>query len=266
MSLLASPRRRRRLAWAGGTLLVVAIVVAAVVVFADSKRLPPDNLRPGAAPVAEEREVPLTRATRREIDEVLDEFVPAAVGRHDLARAWELAGPGLRAGTTRRNWVAGDFPVHPYPYAEQPFRNWRKSYAYHDRVAIDLLLFPRAGERIGPIVFAVDLVRQQGRWLVNSMYPAAVLPAASKSSEQSSPEAVGEVAKPEGARLHPVWFLVPATIFGAVLLIPLGLGIKSLVRRRAQPAALPPMLGQGTTPARRQPNDLGDVPPTSSRR
>jgi hypothetical protein len=240
--LLASPRRRRRLAWLGGALVVV-VVAGAVIASSDKKRLPADNLREGAAAPRQEREVPLTAATRRAIDDVLDEFIPAAVGRHDRARAWELAGPGLRAGSTRQNWVTGDFPVHPYPYAEQSFRSWRKSYAHRDRVAIDLLLLPRAGADIGPVIFAVDFVRLDGQWLVDSIYPASILPRPA-GSRQSEPREAGPAAEPhDEARLGPVWLLVPGIIFGAALLFPLALGVRGLLarRRRVRHTALPPL-------------------------
>ena len=44
-------------------------------------------------------------------------FITAAVLRKDTARAWHLAAPKLRAGSTRREWLAGTMPVQPAPAA-----------------------------------------------------------------------------------------------------------------------------------------------------
>jgi hypothetical protein len=73
--------------------------------------------------------------------------------------------------------LSGNLPVFPYAYREQSFHGWRLVYSYPDRVAVDLVLQPREGSGLGPVAYAVDLVRDDRRWLVDSMYPARVFPA-----------------------------------------------------------------------------------------
>jgi hypothetical protein len=234
---LSSPRRRRRLAWTVLPLSFLAVAIAIVALVSDPKRLPADELRSAPA-VREEREVRLTPATRRAINATLDEFVPAAIGRRDPARAWELAGEGLRAGTKRSDWLKGDLPVHPYPFGDRPFRAWRKAYAYRDKVAIDLLLHPRRGARVGSIVFGIDLVRRDRRWLVDSIYPAAVWRAPETQAAQDATASAGtrqqtdQPTRFDEARLDPIWLLVPVLVIGAALLIPLAFGVIGLVDRR----------------------------------
>ena len=72
--------------------------------------------------VTTQRQVPLTRADRRQIDAVLDRFVTSAILRHHPIGAWAVSTKGLRAGTTRRQWARGDVPVFPYPARGRHFR------------------------------------------------------------------------------------------------------------------------------------------------
>jgi hypothetical protein len=251
--LLSSPRRRRRLATAGATVAVVGTLLAGVVALADSTTHAPERLRPGP-PETVLKEVPLTSAMRRGIDRTLAEFVPAAVARRNPARAWQLAGPGLRAGGSLRGWKSGELPVHPYAYAtSRSLRDWTTVYARRDRVAIDLMLYPRAGSPQGPIAFGIDLVPRGRAWVVDSIFPAAIWTGkkerafvtgmqdftgkfGSKKSTYDKPDL------PE-SRLAAAWIAVPGLLLGACLLAPLVLGVRSLLnrRRRPPPEPLPPL-------------------------
>ncbi|HEU5277726.1 MAG TPA: hypothetical protein VFU26_02355 [Gaiellaceae bacterium] len=242
--LLASPRGRRRFAWLGGALLAVAAVGTALVL-SDPARQPPERLRAGTAPPVA-REVRLTAAMRRGIDRTLAEFVPAAVGRENPARAWQLAGPGLRAGGRLREWKTGLMPVQPYAFAHRTLRDWRLIYARSDRVAIDLMLFPRAGSREGPIMFGIDLVPRKRGWLVDSIFPAAiwsgkderpfVTGAQDFTAKFGTKKSTYDKPKLPEARLSAVWLLVPGLILGASLVAPLVIFARGLVSRRRRPA------------------------------
>jgi hypothetical protein len=249
--LLSSPRRRRRLARLGGALLVLGAAVTAIVVFSDSTRPPEEKLRPGPAQQVA-REVRLTVDMRRGIDRTLAEFVPAAVARENPTRAWDLAGPGLRAGGTLRQWQAGQLPVHPYAYAEKGLRDWTLIYAHSDRVAIDLMLFPRRSSPEGPIAFGIDLVPGKSGWLVDSIFPAAiwsgkgerpfVTGAQDFTGKFGSKKSTYDKPKLPEARLSPVWLLVPGMILGACLVAPIAILARGLLSRRRRPAEpLPPL-------------------------
>jgi hypothetical protein len=242
-ALLSSPRRRRRFAWIGGVLLAVTAIATAFVL-SDPARQPPERLRAGTAPPFA-REVRLTAAMRRGIDRTLAEFVPAAVGRKNPARAWKLAGPGLRAGGRLREWKAGLMPVQPYALAHRSLRKWRLIYAQSDRVAIDLMLFPRAGSREGPMVFGIDLVPRRRGWLVDSIFPAAiwsgkderpfVTGAQDFTAKFGTKKSTYDKPKLPEARLSAVWLLVPGLIFGAAIVAPLVILARGLVSRRRRP-------------------------------
>jgi hypothetical protein len=120
--------------------------------------------------------VPLTAADRREIDDVLDRFIPAAVGRHDPGAAWALAAPALRAGTTQEDWARGDLPVPPYPVRPGATHDWVLIYSLPDTVSVELGLEPAPHAKVGNAAFIVTLRRIGGRWRVASIYERAVYP------------------------------------------------------------------------------------------
>ena len=223
----SSPRLRRRLGWTAGVLAVLGAAAATIALLPAGKPPPPDRLT--VAPTrSAEREVKLTPGMRRAINGTLDRFVPAAVDRRDPGLAWRFAGPGLRAGTTRRDWLAGNLPIQPFPAKGTRFHGWRPLYVYRDRVGVDLLLQPRKAARVGPIAVSVDVIRRGDTWLVDSFYTTAVFNAPEDPGWVSGApdyEAGGATAdatykRPKFAesRLNAAWLAVPLALFAAVAL------------------------------------------------
>lgn len=174
MQLLpASPRKRRRLAKLGVVVLVVLLIAVLTAIF---KR--PNNSAPTTAGVpgsvfVEDKPVKLTPAMRREINETLDRFVPAAVLRRDTMAAYELSTPNLRAGASRKEWERGQIPVFPAS-VRPPYNGWNLNYSIENNVNFDLMLKTTKREKeVGAYSYNVDLKRIGGRWLVESFYPVA---------------------------------------------------------------------------------------------
>lgn len=235
----------------GLSLVLVAAAVTTIAVVSDSTRQPPEKLRPGP-PQTVAREVKLTAAMRRGIDRTLARFVPAAVERQDPALAWRLAGPGLRAGGSLRDWQRGELPVHPYDFVDKGLRDWTLVSARADRVAIDLMLFPPPESRDGPIAFGIDLVPGKAGWLVDSIFPAAiwsgkderpfVTGAQDFTGKFGSKKSTYDKPKLPERRLAAAWMLVPALILGASILAPLAILTRGLLRRRRRPLEPLPQL------------------------
>jgi hypothetical protein len=246
MRLPASPRRRRRLGWATLALVALGAAAAVVVALPEPKALPPDRLEAGP-PLERERPVQLTPAMRRGIAATLERFVPAAVGRKDAALAWQLAGPGLRAGTTRRDWLDGDLPVFPFPARATRFDQWEPAYAFRDRVGFDLMLMPRPETRRGPLAVSVDMARRGKRWLVDSWYVTAVFTgpdekpwvAGAPDYQAGGYGADAAYNRPKfaKARLSPAWFAVPGGLFAIGLAVLAAFAIRSVRRDRRALAA-----------------------------
>jgi hypothetical protein len=239
--LPSSARLRRRLAWTATLVVVAGAVAAAVVLVPGGRPLPPETF--SAAPATHaERQVRLTVAMRTSIDRTIARFVPAAVERRDPALAWQLSGPGLRSGTTRADWLAGDLPVFPFRVRNKQFRGWKPVLTYRDHVAFDLLLQPPVSSRKGDLAVSVDVVRRGGRWLVDGWYPSAVFTGPEErpwvtgspdfTPDGSTSDAYDGAGAPNG-RLDPAWLLVPVLLLGAIALIPVGFAIGGL-RRRAR--------------------------------
>jgi hypothetical protein len=244
--IISSPRRRRRVGWSAGVVVAAGAAGATIALLPAGQPLPPDRLSAGPT-VAEEREVKLTPAMRRGINATIDRFVPAAVDRRDPAFAWSVAGPGLRGGTTRRDWLAGNLPVQPFPVQGTRFHGWRPLYVHRDRVGFDLLLHARPRTRRGPIAVSVDVVRSGRRWLVDSFYTTAVFNAPDEPGWVSGApdyEAGGSTAdatygRPKFAqsRLSSTWFALPLGLFAALALAVACYAIVVVRRNRRATAA-----------------------------
>jgi hypothetical protein len=192
----------------------------------------------------------VTAATRRAIDATLDSFVPEAVERLDPAAAWALAGPGLRAGTTRADWVAGRLPVYPYQARGRTFHGWTPSYASPGQVGFDLLLQPRRGAKTGVIAFSVIMRLVRGRWLVDYWAPVA-----SYSPAGAKPQIIGpgDLVPPSergrdqagSARLGAIWLVVPVAVISLAGIFAIGFAVVGWRRRRVGRGrgALPPLPG-----------------------
>jgi hypothetical protein len=163
-----SPRRRRRLVWYAAGAVVVLLAALLVLILPGSPKRVPEHLRPDR-PAKSPREVRLTPAMRRGIDATMARFVPAAVTRNDPALAWELAGPGLRAGSTRRGWLRGQMPVYRFPWNGErgELLGWTPVFTYRNHVGFDIALSARKGTRASVMEVSVDVVRRGSTWLVN---------------------------------------------------------------------------------------------------
>jgi len=243
---LASPRFRRRLV-RGGLLLAVVGAGALVSVFFWNTAEPvvtPLSNRPAQVYVPQ---LPVTfaPAERRQVISVASRFVDTAVKREHSERAYELVGPSLRNGTTRRHWVDGDIPVVPYPVDDA---RWKFDYSYADEIGLQVLVFPTAASDLRPMVFNMSLKAvgsgERRHWLVESWVPrggGGGRSSVRKSEGSSFDLSAGATAQPyerSSSSLGSGWLILPILllIFGA-LLVPLTIvGLERFRSRKAQRA------------------------------
>src|SRR6266542_3684084 len=120
-----SPRARRRLLWLVGLAAAGGIAGFVIALLPNQKggfNTPPSGGK--AQVVRREREVPVSLRDRREINALLDAFVPAAVERRDPAAAYDLVTRTLRAVAPRAQWRTGDIPVSPFDAGGTEFHGW----------------------------------------------------------------------------------------------------------------------------------------------
>jgi hypothetical protein len=167
------------------------------------------------------------------VNTTLVAFVRAGVTRADPAAAWDLATPQMRSTVTRKQWNRGVLPVQPYPAAISDHPTWNVLSSYPGDVSVDLVLQAKAGSKLGPIAFAVELKQPKkgGRWLVDSMIPEQVFsPTPSAAPAKTTTVANGK--QPSGA-LSPLWFVVPGVLLGLIALVPIAVLLNAWRRNRA---------------------------------
>jgi hypothetical protein len=267
MSVLSTRRSRRRLTIAA-VLVVVAVPLGYLAVHYSSSGSPRNANGPYVSDAfyREPKHVPFTAEKRRAVSAVLARFISGAVSKHDLAGTWDLAGPDLRQGITRDDWLKGEIPIVPFAASKRGQGKWSVvNYSYSNKVGLELLMFPE--HRSGQLATVeTDVVRgKDGRWRVNYWMitklhgPGSAAAADSASAMSEGPpnvhklpgkktkgqaavsrrEAAGEAADPTGGVTHldAKWLLVPLGIVAVALLALLGLGINAWVRNRRSAAA-----------------------------
>ena len=211
MSWLASPRRRRRLAFAA-IALAVAAPLAFLGVHFSSSGSPGNAIGPyvddADAFYNQPKHVPFTPGERQAVRRMLVRFISTAVARRHVVESWELAGPGLRTGLTRKKWATGAIPVQPYPVARHGQGAWSAvQYSYRNKVGLEVLLFPRPGSGYSVATVSADVVRgPDGHWRINNWMltkfhgPGATAPADSASALSEGPPQVHTLP---GKKEHP---------------------------------------------------------------
>ena len=216
------------------------MVVAGVFTLIPSHGPPPGKVvgNEGPAQLASSGSVHLEPADRRAIDAALDAWVPAGMARRNIARAWDLSGPEMRSGSTLAAWRKGDTPIPYFLPKEQSFHNWQTIDVGQGYVIFNLLLHPRNQKLGSSWVFSGEAVKQDGKWLVNRMYTIAIM----KPPRHGKLNEIGPAdfaAPPSGSRpaqtkavLGGLGILPAVAIFAVILLIPVGVLVIALVRRR----------------------------------
>jgi hypothetical protein len=167
---LKTSRRLARLApWISGLVLVAGVVAFLIVYYGNTA--PKENLNPspGFKPTVvkpNEKQVPPAREARL----VAGRFILTAVQRKNLERAWPLAGPQIRQGLTKKQWLTGDIPVVPWfgQLGEVPLA---VDYSVSNEVEFTVILQPKPGTKGTPDTFKIMLHKFGKRWLVNTWVP-----------------------------------------------------------------------------------------------
>jgi hypothetical protein len=169
---------RRRLRWLGfaSVLVLVAGIVAVLVVFVGNTgtKLDAPVRNAPAQTAAKEKKVPLEKQARL----VAGKFINTAVARQDLAASWPLVGSELKAGMTKKQWLAGNIPVIPFPGKIGQVR-MKVDLSEHDHALLEVLVLPAAAN-VKPAFFFLEMRKRAGHWVVISWAPRSniALPAA----------------------------------------------------------------------------------------
>jgi hypothetical protein len=93
------------------------------------------------------------------VQTIAGEFILAAVGREDLAKAWSLTHPELRAqcGCTYKQWLTGNIPVQYYPSDDIDTASFEVAEITPREIFLRVLLLPKEKSTVKPQVFDIGL-------------------------------------------------------------------------------------------------------------
>jgi hypothetical protein len=227
---LTSHRFRRRLGWTVGGLGIVGAAVAGAVAIGNTGRTnatPIDRSKP-AWVYHEPVKAKLTAADRRDLFTTASRFIQTAVARKQLDSAWNMLGPEMKAGQTRRSWDTGTNNVVPFPAVG--IANWGIDYAYENDVALDLAVVGAKSSDWAGKTFTIEFKRYPSRpnvWLVAAWVPKGVGGAGQIKTVADAPAPL-----PPKATISGKWLLAPLGFLAALLATLGAWGIRSGVRHR----------------------------------
>jgi hypothetical protein len=188
----------------------------------------------------------LSKTRTKHVTLLVDRFVKDVVMRQDLHDGWLIAGPHLRAGTTKRDFVTGRaVPVQYFKkLVGHSWRNgWYAKYVGHNEFDLDVPLKTGTPKNTTMYDMEVDVVRVHGKWVVDSFYPNAVIRLGkghrgSCATSNCAITGINDFGAGSGsgsayahARLGSEWFLF---LVGAIVAVPLTVLVVYIVRARRE--------------------------------
>jgi hypothetical protein len=272
MSILHSYRWRRRIAFTAIGVGVAVPLIWLAVRYSDPGN--PENANgPTVADYVPTKNVPFTPAQRRQVHQVLKQFIATAVVRKNVAQAWDIAGPTLKEGVTRKQWDKGNLPVIPYPALDKGWGNWsfvQYSYAEGQKhtVGVEVFLFPKPNSGLSAMTADVEVFKSPKKhWLVDYWMPKrfhgppavanttkAKVTAkklrerhAVKAKAKSTAKTDAITAPQNTARARGAWWALPLGILVLVILLPLTMGVFVWYRNRKAERAYFRSAGDGNS-------------------
>jgi hypothetical protein len=238
-------------------LFTLPIVIAVPLIYVGVHLSTPGNPGNANGPTIPDYKQPkkgrFTKSKQREVHRVLAKFITSAVARENPARSWNLAAPSMKEGVTRKEWNRGDLPVVPYPALHRGLGQWDYvEYSYRNSVGLEVFLFPKPGSGYSALTADVELVRHNGRWLVDYWMPKKFHgpPALAKSggkAKKITRKAAGKRSKPSKAKAAPstqatdeyrapnhsrLYWVIPLAILSLIVLVPIVFGVIQIRRNR----------------------------------
>jgi hypothetical protein len=234
--ILESPRRRRR--------LIVLVVLAAIgatigslIVFdrnsAKTTETPLTKGAPAVAP-ANPTSVPLTPRKRAMMLNIARRFLESGVAGHHFERSWNLTGPEIHQGFTKKTWGPNNSTLVPFRY---DYVRWRLDHSFQNEVGLQVALYPKPHDKDYPSPMVFDIVishyahAKVQPWKVSYWEPA---PGQAQVVHEQKPGTKLALSKTGGGsnQLSSVWLIAPGIVFLLILLIPIVIGVREWRRSR----------------------------------
>jgi hypothetical protein len=171
---IRKPGWRKALPWIVGVVVVGVIVGVVGWRYSNtghSTATPLTNL-----PAKDVSQVPRTVKLPREATRVARKFIETAVARKNLPQAYSLVTSEIRQGQTLKEWNTGNIAVVPYPVDAVQYAPMKIDFSYPNEALIEIALLPKKGSKVRGLLFQMDLVKRNGKWLVNTWAPRSSPP------------------------------------------------------------------------------------------
>lgn len=251
LRIFESPRWRRRIVICSCLIAPIVPLVLLGIYFSDPGD-PGDANGPlvsGGSSYVQPTPSRFTPAEQRQVHTVLKGFISTAVVRHNVAKAWNLSGPSLKEGVSRKEWNHGDIPVVPYPAANRGLGEWSYvEYSFTDSVGLEVFLFPKPGSGWSAMTADVEVVKgKDNHWRVNYWMPKKfhgppAVAAGAKAKPKPQRKAAGKrtvttrSAAPDEAveppRASRLWWAVPIGLLGMIVFAPITIAVVFWYRNR----------------------------------
>ena len=165
---------KRRPGWQKALPWVIAVVlvgaaIAAGIIWSNTGKSTATPLT--NKPALDVSKVPSTVKLKPGAQTVARRFIETAVARKNLPQAYNLVTQELKQGQSLKSWNTGNIAVIPYPVNDIKYAPMKIDFSYANEAQIEVALLPKAGAKIKSQLFLMDLVKRNGKWLVNSWVP-----------------------------------------------------------------------------------------------
>jgi hypothetical protein len=162
------PGWQKALPWVIAVVLVGGAIAAGIIWSNTGKSTATPLMNQPAVDVSK---VPATVKLKPGAQAVARRFIETAVARKNLPVAYSLVTDQLKQGQSLKEWNTGNIAVIPYPVDAIKYAPMKIDFSYPKEAQIEVALLPKAGTGVKPQLFLMDIVKRDGKWLVNSWVP-----------------------------------------------------------------------------------------------
>jgi hypothetical protein len=166
---MQQPAWRKALPW-----VVIAAIIAALVgglVWGLGLNTGKSHATPLPKNQVDVSQVPATVKLPADATRVARTFIQTAVARKNLGTAYSLVTDEIRQGQTLKEWLTGNIAVIPYAVSDIKYAPMKIDFSYPKEAQIEVAMLPKAHTKAKSALFVMDLVKRNGKWLVNSWVP-----------------------------------------------------------------------------------------------
>src|SRR3954467_7558706 len=173
------PEIKHRPGWQRALPWVIAVVavggaIAAGIIWSNTGKSTATPL--SNVPADDRSAIPKTVKLPPGATHVARRFIETAVARKNLSQAYNLVTEQIRQGQSLKSWNTGNIAVIPYPVDAVKYAPMKIDFSYPKEAQIEVALLPKRGAKVRGQLFIMDLVKHEGKWLVNSWVPRSSPP------------------------------------------------------------------------------------------